>query len=277
MTSSIGLLRNRFERYVVGPGVCGWIYEYSNLDPLPIATTISTGLEFGVQLEGQWSHRGSRTGRHWFTPGTIHTISPDESFDYSFAARERPGVQVGFALYPLEMEELRDKAGLLEFSPCAVRRDARMYGIARALTAAAHLEKAFSGEELRRELVAFIRRHAVLRPTDARRDAIRRARLELERHLDRPLYLEHLADVAGMTSTTFSRAFAQELGVTPARFRVELRLNEAVRLSWSRPDLSIRAIAERVGFEDLAYFHRVFRAKFRLTPAQIGRRVPAPC
>jgi AraC-like DNA-binding protein len=54
-----------------------------------------------------------------------------------------------------------------------------------------------------------------------------------------------------------------------------MRLNEAVRLSWSRPELSIRAIADKVGFDDLSYFHRVFMQEFGMTPAQIGRRAHA--
>jgi AraC-like DNA-binding protein len=82
-----------------------------------------------------------------------------------------------------------------------------------------------------------------------------------------------MAEVAGLSSgVSFSRKFAKRFGITPVAYRRALRLNEAARLTWARPDLSVAAIAELVGFDDEPHFHRAFRAFHGTTPAAYGRR-----
>jgi len=47
---------------VLGEGVLGWVYEYSNLKAVHKGDALATGLELGVQLRGDWTQAGSRTG-----------------------------------------------------------------------------------------------------------------------------------------------------------------------------------------------------------------------
>jgi AraC-like DNA-binding protein len=262
----LDFLKNRFDRREIRPGIVEWIYEYSNREPLPVPPYLSSGLELGVQLSGEWLHQGSRTGTHLFTQGMVHTISPGERFWYSFKTSGGTNTLVGFTVYPAEVPELG--AAPIAFAQRAPSLDRRLVELAAAIADADRRGERLDPIEVTRELLAFLRSHC----EPVQRDDLEAAREEIDATSDRALYLEHVAEVAGMHPTTFSRAFIKRYGLTPTRYRLERRLNAAVRLSWSRPDLSIRAIANEVGFEDPSYFHRVFVQKFGLTPAQIGRR-----
>ena len=285
MASSTGTslyLQNRYTRLMLAPGLVGWIYEYRNRETLHKNGAVATGLEMGVQLRGEWRHRGSLTPERLYGPGSIHTISPSESYDLSFSAAGEVGVQVGFILYPGEVGEYGELPGELRFVPGAATEDARFLALCRELH---HLLEPESEEppvadlalpspligQVQGEVRRFIERSCELVP----HDPLLLAKRELERNLAQPLYLHHLAEVAGMHPTTFSRRFAQRIGLTPIRYRLLLRLNEAARLTWARGDLSIPAIASAVGFDDPVYFYRAFKQQFGMTPAQYGRRATA--
>lgn len=287
MASSTGTtlyLQNRYTRLTLAPGLVGWIYEYRNRETLHKNSAVATGLELGVQLRGEWRHRGSLTPERLYGPGSIHTISPSESYDLSFSAAGEVGVQVGFILYPGEVAEYARLPGELRFAPGAATEDARFFSLCRELhhllepesagAPAADLALPLSPSligQVQGEVRRFVDRSCALLP----HDPLLLAKRELEQNLAQPLYLHHLAEVAGMHPTTFSRRFAQRIGMTPIRYRLLLRLNEAARLTWARPDLTIPAIASAVGFDDPVYFYRAFKQQFGLTPALYGRRVTA--
>jgi AraC-like DNA-binding protein len=77
-------------------------------------------------------------------------------------------------------------------------------------------------------------------------------------HLAEEIYLDDLAEVAGMDRFRFSRAFARASGRTPMRFVRELRV-EAVRTLAMNTTLRLREIAPQVGFADEFQLSRVFR------------------
>jgi AraC-like DNA-binding protein len=261
-------LKNRFDRRDLGLGAVEWIYEYRNRSPLPIPPYLSTGFELGVQLSGEWFHRGSRAGARLFVPGMVHTISPGERFWYAFAAPHEAGTLVGFTVYPGEAPEL--PRGLV-FAGGVATGDARLFDLCRAMKDADARGERLPTEEIRGELVRFLLANCEATP----HDALLEAKKALEEGFDRPLYLRHIASIAGMHPVTFSRKFIERFGLTPTRYRLELRINAAVRLAWSRRDMSIRDVAAQVGFEDVRYMHRVFVRKFGMTPSQIGRRACA--
>jgi transcriptional regulator GlxA family with amidase domain len=59
--------------------------------------------------------------------------------------------------------------------------------------------------------------------------------------------------------------------MSPLEYVHALRLEEAKQMLESG-DLAIEAIANEVGYEDAAFFSRLFRRKVNLTPAQYRRR-----
>ncbi len=76
-----------------------------------------------------------------------------------------------------------------------------------------------------------------------------------------------LAAAAGLSRFHFSRLFQRSEGTSPAAWLTDLRLRQATRLLRDR-DLSVAAIAERCGYVDPAYFCRVFRRTFGVSPGE---------
>jgi AraC-like DNA-binding protein len=249
---------------VLGDGALGWIYEYVNLAPITKRDAIATGLELGVQLRGEWKHHGSRTGARIYGPGSVHVISPAERYELSCkATRHETGLQVGFIVYPDEIPGLaQDDADVVFVSSPAI--DARFFDFCRAFA-----ESEVTESQARDEVLRWVRAHLELVPSDP----LVVAKRALDRSFAHALYLRHVAEIAGMKSeVVFSRKFAARFGMTPIAYRKKLRLNEAARLTWARPDLSISEIGALVGFDDESYFHRAFVAEHGMTPAQYGRR-----
>lgn len=269
MTTTGPASQNRYDRFELGAGTLGWVYEYFNEAPVTRQDAMATGLEIGVQLRGEWLHEGARTGRGRFGPGTAHVISPAERYSLECRARGgESGLQVGFIVYPDEVGGLCPEGAELAF----VRRpllDRPLLDLCRALQDGADRGRPLPTAEIRREVLRWVRENVEL----AEPDPLLRAKKEIDRSFVAPLYLQHLADEAGMDPILFSRRFARRFGQPPIAYRLRLRLNEAARLSWARPDMDIRAIQAAVGFEDSAYFHRAFRREFGMTPAAYGRRL----
>jgi len=80
--------------------------------------------------------------------------------------------------------------------------------------------------------------------------------------------------LSGLAERSFKRRFQQATGMSPLEYVHALRLEEAKQMLESG-DLSIEAIANKVGYEDAGFFSRLFRRKVNLTPAQYRRRFGA--
>jgi AraC-like DNA-binding protein len=79
--------------------------------------------------------------------------------------------------------------------------------------------------------------------------------------------ISDFAHEAGISPAQFRRAFHQRIGMTPREYLKAKRL-EAARHFLEHTDLSLRAIAARVGLRDMTHFSRTFKSTFDLTPSQ---------
>lgn len=103
---------------------------------------------------------------------------------------------------------------------------------------------------------------------------IRRAVSFIEASFAEPLSLDAIAKVAGMSRFHFGRMFEAEVGKSPYRYLVDVRLACAHTLLKSG-HVSVTQTAFRVGYSDLGRFGRAFRAKFGMTPREaIGSAGP---
>ncbi|HEY6317077.1 MAG TPA: GlxA family transcriptional regulator [Acidimicrobiia bacterium] len=121
-------------------------------------------------------------------------------------------------------------------------------------------------------LVVFARRpggqaqfSAQLRAQAARTPALAGLQRWLPDHLDEALTVETLAARAAMSPRTFARRFAQETGSTPAAFVEELRVERARELL-ETTDLTVAAVAARVGLRTPETLHRAFQRRVATTP-----------
>lgn len=82
----------------------------------------------------------------------------------------------------------------------------------------------------------------------------------IREHYREKLEISELAKMVNFSTVYFSNAFKAAFGVSPKQYIQGLRLFESQRLL-SRTTLSVREIAERVGFENENYFSEFFSAK----------------
>jgi transcriptional regulator GlxA family with amidase domain len=83
-----------------------------------------------------------------------------------------------------------------------------------------------------------------------------------------------LAARAAMSERTLVRHFVREVGRTPSKFVLELRLNRAKTLL-ERSDLSIETIAVRSGFGSLDTLQRAFKKVLNVGPGAYRSRFGA--
>lgn len=98
---------------------------------------------------------------------------------------------------------------------------------------------------------------------------VRRALAFLHRNYGELVTRWRLAEEANVSEDYLTRLFKRELGISPWEYLSRYRIRKAKELL-ETTDLSIAALAEKVGFSDQAYFSRVFR-KLAGCPPQVWR------
>ena len=97
---------------------------------------------------------------------------------------------------------------------------------------------------------------------------------------EQPHSLEGLAELAGMSRSVFAKRFNEGFGRTPMDYVREVRLRSGARLL-GRPELSVDAVAARVGFASRSHFSKVFSEQFGCSPtafrAQADSSATEPC
>lgn len=83
----------------------------------------------------------------------------------------------------------------------------------------------------------------------------------------RPLRVEQLAAIAGMSPSSFHRHFRAVTSLSPLQFQKQLRLIEARRLMWSE-GMSASSAAFAVGYESVPQFTREYARMFGLPPVR---------
>ena len=89
----------------------------------------------------------------------------------------------------------------------------------------------------------------------------------IRKHLDSHLDIESLADKACMSKDHFIRVFKKETGETPNVYITKLKLEKA-ELVLATSALSIKGVAQMLGYNDYSYFNRVFKQNIGVTPQQ---------
>lgn len=87
------------------------------------------------------------------------------------------------------------------------------------------------------------------------------------RHLSRPVSVEDISGFVGLSRWHFSRRFKKACGRSPHDFITDLKMRAAVRRLQSSRD-SVKEISACCGFEDPAYFCKVFKHIHGATPAE---------
>ncbi len=117
--------------------------------------------------------------------------------------------------------------------------------------------------------------HGVLRQlanADSRLRQIAKAIAWLRGHYAEGCRIEDMAEVAGMSRSTFHTHFKAVTSMSPLAFRSQLRLQEAQRLMVAQA-VDAAAAGYRVGYESPSQFSRDYRRLFGVPPAEDARRL----
>lgn len=88
----------------------------------------------------------------------------------------------------------------------------------------------------------------------------------LEKHFAEPVSMTALAEMCGCSRMHLIRCFKQMHGISPYRMLTEIRMREAVRLLLMERSLSVKEVAERVGYARPLNFSAEFRKRFGVSP-----------
>jgi signal transduction histidine kinase/AraC-like DNA-binding protein/DNA-binding LacI/PurR family transcriptional regulator len=94
---------------------------------------------------------------------------------------------------------------------------------------------------------------------------VKRAVAHFHQHYAEPLTRKDVAQAIGVSQNYLSQIFRKELGISPWDYLTRYRIKQAERLLRFTTE-SISKIAKNVGFEDPAYFGRVFRMETGVSP-----------
>jgi AraC-like DNA-binding protein len=98
-------------------------------------------------------------------------------------------------------------------------------------------------------------------------DRIQETLSYIRHHLNEPIDLTTLADIACMSKDHLIRVFKQETGITPNVYITRHKIEKA-ELMLITTEYPIKSVAEAVGYDDYSYFNRIFKKITGLTPQQ---------
>lgn len=108
--------------------------------------------------------------------------------------------------------------------------------------------------------------------SDSRLSQIRRAVTWSRTHFAEPLRVEDLADMAGMSVSSFHRHFKAVTSMSPLQYHKQIRLQQARRQLLAAPGEAAR-VAFAVGYESASQFSREYARQFGLPPARDAARL----
>ncbi|MFJ9810211.1 helix-turn-helix domain-containing protein [Streptomyces sp. NPDC101158] len=203
----------------------------------------------------------------WLTPGTPHHYSadPTSGWDESFVDFTGPATATYTELGYIEPD--RPVVPLADAAPAR----AVIARIARAARPGNPLLEVETGAAVHELLVALRRARA---DTNADGDPVLAA---LARDAFRRLSVAEHAARHGMTPAELRTAVRRTAGCSPKDYLLTVRLGRAKELL-AATDLPVAAVARRVGYDDPAYFSRLFTRRVGTAPVrfreQQGRTVP---
>ncbi|MCA1572099.1 MAG: helix-turn-helix domain-containing protein [Chloroflexi bacterium] len=106
-------------------------------------------------------------------------------------------------------------------------------------------------------------------------ESVQEAILFISRHLDQRVSVRQVADAVHLSPSRIAHLFKQQIGISPARFIEQRRMERAQALLESS-SLPIRAVSAATGFSSQFYFASRFRTYVGTSPSAWRRRGRSP-
>lgn len=94
----------------------------------------------------------------------------------------------------------------------------------------------------------------------------------IKQNINRPISLCELANKQNLSTQQLSRIFKKQVGITPMNFYIRLKMNKAKDLLLTTDSL-VKEIANRLGYDDVYYFSRLFKKYNLMSPEQYKKEV----
>lgn len=91
----------------------------------------------------------------------------------------------------------------------------------------------------------------------------------LDEHYAEKISLDQIAENMYLSPFYISKIFKSEIGESPIHYLIRIRLEKARELLEKKPELSISDVAERVGYEDVYHFSKLFKKTYGVSPSRI--------
>jgi len=102
-------------------------------------------------------------------------------------------------------------------------------------------------------------------PVAEQDDVVRKACIRIMDEPDREIDLAHLTSSFGLSESGFRKKFRRVTGMAPGQYQQQIRINRACE--WLRQsDRTVSEISNRVGYESVFYFSRLFKRRTGLSP-----------
>jgi transcriptional regulator GlxA family with amidase domain len=259
-SSGLSILAHRRYRQLTGAVdtllIAGGLGSYVNEDPAVLAwlrKTAARSRRFGSICTGAFllARAGLLDGRrattHWRWAGELAAL--------------RPRIEVDPSPIWVQDGTVYTSAGVTAGMDLALALVEEDYGGRVALAVA-------------RALVMFLRRpggQAQFSVSLSAQASSRRPLVDLQawmlENLNQNMSVESLAARSSMSPRNFARVFSREMGITPARYVEQLRLESARRLL-EQTDKSLEEIAFDCGFDSSELMRRAFLRSVRVTPGR---------
>ena len=105
-------------------------------------------------------------------------------------------------------------------------------------------------------------------------DAIQPILLYMEQNIERNVTLAEVAAVAHRSPSTLSHVFRRVLGQNFKRVQINMKLDRAEQLLRTNPQMTVREVAYRLGYQDPLYFSRLFKKYRHAAPSSCRLRLP---
>ncbi|MDR0928774.1 MAG: AraC family transcriptional regulator [Oscillospiraceae bacterium] len=218
---------------------------------------------------------GSLTAKgrtHALEPGDLFLIAPGQTVQYR-ADAERPWVYCWVGFQGVDAPALISQTRFTAERP--VLHTADRETPRRLLTAI------YDGRGSRPEdaaamtgrlylFLSWLLRHATGAPArrqQAGEEHVRRALTYIANNFATPLTIGDIAAHVGVCRSRLYRAFEEQLNTSPAQYLTQFRMRQACALLGAT-DLSVKAVAYSVGYEDPLHFSRRFKEVIGVSPSE---------
>ena len=97
------------------------------------------------------------------------------------------------------------------------------------------------------------------------KNAVERARIYLENHIDQPLSAADVAAALFMNADYLSRLFKNECGITLKEYILKIKMESARNLLQTTA-LPVSVIASKLGYDNFSYFSQAYRRVMGVSP-----------